>query len=98
MEICHLQWNTAHRTSTSRTRHRGTAAKGDAWLYPAWFVATELTGPKSSWLLCSEYSAGESVRNAIREHRWTEVQTSSGMGKTGSRNHCISDQAVASPS
>jgi len=27
-----------------------------------------------------------------------EVQTSSGMGKTGSRNHCFSDQAVASPS
>jgi len=48
--------------------------------------------------LCLEYSAGESVRNSIREHRWTEVQTYSGMGKTGSRNHCISDQAVASPS
>jgi len=55
MEICHLQWNTAHRTSTSRTRHRGTAAKGDAWLYPAWFVATELTRPKSSWLLCLDF-------------------------------------------
>jgi len=48
--------------------------------------------------LCLEYSAGESVRNSIREHRWNEVQTSSGIGKTGSRNHCISDQTVASPS
>jgi len=37
-------------------------------------VATELTRPKSSWLLRLEYSAGGSVRNAIREHRWTEVQ------------------------
>jgi len=50
------------------------------------------------YLLRLEYSAGESVRNSIREHRWTEVQTSSGMGKTGSLNHCISDQVVASPS
>jgi len=25
--------------------------------------------------LCLEYSAGENVRNSIREHRWTEVQT-----------------------
>jgi len=38
------------------------------------------------------------ARNSIREHRWTEVQTSSGMGKIGPRNHCISDQAVASQS
>jgi len=59
-------------------------------------VATELTRPKSNWLLCLEYSAGESVRNSIGEHQWTEVQTSSGMGKSRSRNHCISDQAVAS--
>jgi len=36
-----LCFSTGQRASTSRTRHRGTAAKGDAWLYPAWFVATE---------------------------------------------------------
>jgi len=35
--------------------------------------------------LCLEYSAGESVRNSNCEHRWTEVQTSWGMGKTASR-------------
>jgi len=48
--------------------------------------------------LCLEYSAGESVRNSNHEHRWTEMQTYSGMGKIGSRNHCIGDQVVASPS
>jgi len=41
-------------------------------------VATELTRPKSSWLLCLEYG---SVRISIRERWWTEVQTSSEMGK-----------------
>jgi len=60
-------------------------------------VTTELTD-LNPFDYCVEYSAEESVRNSIREHRWTEVQTSSGMGKTGSRNHCISDKAVASPS
>jgi len=59
---------------------------------------TELIRPISSRLLCLKYSAGENVRELICEHRWAEVQTSSGMGKTGSRNHCISDQAVALPS
>jgi len=60
-------------------------------------VATELTRPKSSWLLSLEYSAEESVRNSIREHRWTEMQTSSGMGKTGSRKllHQRSGSGVA---
>jgi len=36
-------------------------------------------------------------RTRFANYRWTEVQTS-GMGETGSRNHCIIDQAVSSPS
>ena len=36
-------------------------------------MATELTRPKSSWIVFGVGFAWESVRNSIREHRWTEV-------------------------
>jgi len=67
--------------------------KGDAWFYPAWFVAARFTD-YCVWSILQVKLYG----TRFCAHRRNKTQNSSRLGRTSSCNHCISDQALTAPS